>query len=360
MKKTKTRTWEALAHLIFWALAYWLLIQAFAQLRIEKVDVNGVAESSIEVYYFYVPVAIGLIIKIVLVYINLFFLLPKFLTQNKGWKYLILNILLLTLCTFTEFGINEYLESGNPENEHMMHYAGLQTRAALNITFLGLTMGLFLGKKYFQNEKQRQILSEQKLDTELQFLKSQINPHFLFNTLNNLFSMAEVSKNKELSKGISELSNLMRYMLDEATENEVPLTKEVDYLKSVIGIKQLQLLETDDVEITFEVSGHIENMSVAPLILAPFVENALKHGIDHKKRSIVNIGLETSKNQIVFKVSNTKSEQYRNGLMRHSGIGLENVKRRLELIYPERFHLELDDQQDWFKVLLKINLLADD
>lgn len=361
MKKTNQFVvLETLGHTLFWTVCYWIMLLGFSKYILTDTEVGGLSETSLQVVYPYLPVLVGIIGKMIVVYANIFLLLPRFFHSKRWLELTVLNVLLILSASFIEGAIPPTEPDLKVGPSIGSSYAGMAVRLVLNILFAGLATGLFLGKKYFQNEKQKQLLSKQQLATELQFLKSQINPHFLFNTLNNLFSMSEESKNAELSKGISELSDLMRYMLYEAQERLVPLSKEIVYLQSIIGIKKLQLLETDDVTITFNVHGNTNGHKVAPLILSPFVENALKHGINLKSHSSIDIDLTVAHEHLVFEVLNTKANQSSHPMNDYSGIGLENVKRRLELIYPDQFELSIDDQVDRYHVFLKVKIDIDE
>ena len=172
--------------------------------------------------------------------------------------------------------------------------------------------------------------------------------------MNNLFALAEKSGERPLAEGISELSNLMRYMLHEANADRVPLSREIAYLQSVIELQQLRLDEEDDVLISLNVQGDYAGQEIAPLILIPFVENAFKHGIYLQESSFIKISLRIDEEQIFFHLINSKFEQQLNELQESSGIGLENVKRRLSLIYPDTHHLQIDNRSDTFEVKLTL------
>ena len=202
----------------------------------------------------------------------------------------------------------------------------------------------------------REQLLQEKLRTELNFLKSQINPHFLFNTLNNLYAIAERRENRELADGISELANLMRYMLYDCKAERVPLSKELTFLKSIIEIQRLRIAEEDEVVLAFDVEGNYNSKEIAPLILVPFVENAFKHGISPENQSFIKIALLVEENALSFEVRNSVFKDKKNELETHSGIGLENVKRRLELIYPEKYSLDILEENEVFKIKLKLEL----
>ncbi|MCB0459162.1 MAG: histidine kinase [Flavobacteriaceae bacterium] len=232
--------------------------------------------------------------------------------------------------------------------------------------FAGLHLGLFIFYivisfayafifEWYHNEKLRNAIKQEKLKTELNFLKSQINPHFLFNTLNNLFSIAQKNNITELSTGINQLSNIMRYMIYESNSSFVSLQKELEYIDSYIDIQKLRHDETDEVIINFEKKGSFTNVQIAPMILLPFVENAFKHGVSINESSVISIFLEVTKDIIFFKVKNKVHHTY-NTINESSGIGLENVKRRLDLIYSGRHHLNIRNEDNLYEIALKIDI----
>ena len=353
--------WEILAHLLFWVISYWALLQSFAFEYVQEISIDGnsieeISETSTSREYLYFPLLFGLTAKAVLVYVNAFILAPAFFKEKDWKKYIAWTIPLVAATLGLEFGLNaawNYLIGNIP---FYPFFTALSLNLLLSLFFWGLSNAYVFGKQYFKNERLKQQLIQDKLAAELQFLKTQINPHFLFNTLNNLFALSERSKNVELSTGLAELSNLMRYMLYDAKAEQVALDKEVAYLKSVIEIQQLRLSPDDDIAIGLEVEGDYTGKKIAPLILISFVENAFKHGIDLRQSSFIKIKLQMESKRLHFSVVNSKFESQANELDEHSGIGLENVRRRLTLIYPEKHDLKIEESTGVFKVHLLIYL----
>ena len=225
--------------------------------------------------------------------------------------------------------------------------------AVFFICYYGVSLAYALGKNWWKNEQARQTLEKEKLNTELNYLKSQINPHFFFNTLNNLYALSEKNHNSELSAGIASLSSLMRYMLYDAKADEVPMEKEIAHVKNIIEVHQLRYSDDDDYTVSFNVTGDLIDKKIAPLIFAPFVENAFKHGIELNKPSFIKINIEAKENQLLFETSNSNFKKNTDE-HKHAGIGLENVKRRLQLIYPHQHHLTIENKSELFKVKLII------
>jgi len=218
-----------------------------------------------------------------------------------------------------------------------------------------ITMAIKFVKHGFQQRLQLHEIKAKQLQTELSLLKSQINPHFLFNTLNNLFSMALEQGDKTVAEGISRLSHLMRYMIHESGDEEVDLGKEIEQLDRFIELHKLRFTDEDNIRIRFTVVGETNGIQVPPMILMPFVENAFKHGISLRERSTIDMNLSVNGDRLTFSVENTVHTSMQWMRKGESGLGLENVKRRLQLLYPNRHELsiERDDRKCAARLVLK-------
>jgi len=204
-------------------------------------------------------------------------------------------------------------------------------------------------------ERKKQEIENEKLATELSFLKTQINPHFLFNTLNNIYSLAMV-KSEATADAVLKLSSIMRYVLSETKHDTVPLDKEIQFVKHYIELQKVRL--TDKVSIEFNVEGETEGKQIAPLLLIPFVENAFKYGVSTKENSKLLFELKTDAEKIYFNATNDKIT-YDKGHENNTGIGLKNTKRRLELLYPGKHTLNVlqQDKQFIVNLILESNAL---
>ncbi|HVU96158.1 MAG TPA: sensor histidine kinase [Puia sp.] len=218
----------------------------------------------------------------------------------------------------------------------------------------GVALAWFFLKAWAKSELIQAQLQASQLSTEIKFLKSQINPHFLFNTLNNLFSMAQGKGNDELADGISKLSGMMRYMLYDSNEERVPLCKEIAYLEECITLNKLRYAD-EEVKVIFDHTGTAETR-IAPMLFIPFVENAFKHGVAIGQRSAIRIAIAVSGQKLNFSCVNTDYSRIKKMDMQMSGIGLENVKRRLELAYPAKHLLTIDREEGKFIIKLEIDL----
>ena len=203
---------------------------------------------------------------------------------------------------------------------------------------------------WFKNERIKQQLENQNLKTELAFLKSQINPHFLFNTLNNIYILA-YKRSDQTAEAILKLSEMMRYMLYESSNEFVLVQKEVDFIGQLISLQQLRTKEQLCFE--FKTTGSAEQNEIAPLILISFVENIFKHGIlnDCNDPAIVHINIEN--NNLTFYSRNKINQRAKNNT---SGIGLPNVKRRLELLYPGKYDFKITKDETHYSIHLNIQL----
>ena len=181
-----------------------------------------------------------------------------------------------------------------------------------------------------------------------------MNPHFFFNTLNNIYSLAIVKSDKT-AHAVLKLSAIMRYILTETERNLVPLENEVTFIHNYIELQQVRL--TDKVQVNFNIEGNTAPLLVAPLIFIPFVENAFKYGVSTKEQSSIEINLKVTDHTIYFYAKNyiVHSE---NNMMENTGIGINNVKRRLELLYPEKHQLSHVSENGYYIVHLEINTLS--
>lgn len=222
----------------------------------------------------------------------------------------------------------------------------------LSIAFiLALTIEVFnhLKKKEAETIKARNV----NLQNELKLLKSQINPHFLFNSLNNIYTLAGIDSNRT-QKSIINLSDMLRYVLYECDQETVPIKKEVEYIENYL--KLFALKSSKDYPISTELNIENSSIPVAPMLFIPYVENALKHSnIDDRENSFINIKIDADTDTIDFEIENSKPKKT---IIKDDvgGIGLENVKKRLAILYPEKHKLEIKENDSSFKVKLHLEL----
>ena len=249
--------------------------------------------------------------------------------------------------------------SSNQVSDKMLQYRH-QISYDIGI-FAGNTMVLVfaflygISRDWLQRYRQQNQLHQEKLKADVAFLRTQINPHFFFNSLNNIYAITQRNNDSEGGQAIMKLAGMMRYMIYESDSEFVPLSKEVELLDNYIQVAQMKYRIDDPLEVNFNSSGINNGQEIAPLILLPFVENAFKHGISSKGEGTINITIDVIDEQLNLLVENsvfpTKSE-----FKSRPGIGLINVKQRLNLLYPNKFSLSIDKSDDLHRVELTIQL----
>lgn len=294
-----------------------------------------------------------------LVYLHLYVLVPKLLNKKNYILYLITTTLGIVLYSFTVYSLLKWL----PSEEMPATMTRFLGRITPNFDVLEgfIVIILTYALKYTliafitQNELLR--LQKEKLELELNALKSQIHPHFLFNTLNNLYSLT-LKNSEKASEVVLKLSDIMRYVLYQANENKVLLSKEIAFVKNYVDLQRIRY--NQKYTIHFEVEGKIYEQLVAPLLFIDFVENAFKHGLEKRfNDGFVDIKFIYNNNQINLKVINSKGQSDQESDMQkpeQSGIGLTNVKKRLLLIYGAKHQLEINDKEAEFIINLNIDL----
>lgn len=235
-------------------------------------------------------------------------------------------------------------------------------RENLNLTVLpgnllmlaiGIVYGLVLDRG--RQVRQRERLERENLAAEVKYLRSQINPHFLFNTLNNIYAITQRNEDADGGDALLRLSDLMRYMLYDSAGGSVSLSREIEHLRNYMDLMLLKYKAEDPPEIKLDVEGEAETCQVAPLLLLPFVENAFKHGINSKGQGRIQISISITGESLLFKITNSRFQD-RQASDEHKGIGLENVRRRLEHLYPGQHRLELAETGNEYSAKLRIDL----
>jgi two-component system LytT family sensor kinase len=280
-----------------------------------------------------------------------YFLLPRFYYQKKAILFFILAIItMIGVVLVEEFILEKIFFTGDRANT----FGGILLTLSQVLPTIAMLSGFKFGWDALGKQKEVDDLKIAVKESELQFLKSQINPHFLFNNLNNLYSYA-IEQSPKTPEIILELSGLLRYMLYECKEDYVPFTKEVEQLENFINLSEMQIEERG--RVNFSTQDIQSNYQIAPLILIVFIENAFKHSTASQSDDIsINIHLNISDaGTLQFICQNSFLPQSNTDSLLH-GIGLENVKKRLDLIYPNTHQLSLQNNNNIFEVRLKIDL----
>jgi len=352
-------------HALFWlAISYFYFNVSYS--RITFYDQNSIFQDS--KYYdlqFLIPLLVGNVFKALLFYGNTNFLILTFLKKKRYLDYVAYLLGFIVMCYGLEIGTNYFLVELIPQTQpadahppaHFMRLTAMQP--PLYLVVLVVSFGTRFTQDWVQYEKEKRLLIEEKLKTELKFLKSQTNPHFLFNTLNNLYASALSDGSERTAKGIAKLSNLLRYMLYESNVSVIALEKELNYIENYIELQKQRFSgKTKVPQINVEVDiDHPQDYFIAPMLLISFVENAFKHGISKNQTPTIDIRLKVAQQWLKFEVTNTinpySGEQ---PIKEASGLGLQNTQRRLELLYPDQHVLDIIPGEDVFQVVLSLYL----
>ena len=282
-----------------------------------------------------------------------YYLLPRFFYKNRIGRFIVLFIVVILLVIFLEEYVLEKIvfpDSGTAKTIRLINSLFEVLPPIL------LLVGFKLSWDAIQRQNKIEALHRLVAESELQFLNSQINPHFLFNNLNNLYSYA-LENSPKTPEIILQLSSILRYMLYDCKEKLVPLGKELENLHDYIKLSQLQL--EDEGQVNFSVDGDTNNYVITPLLFMVFVENAFKHGTSSLTEKIqINISIQISGNTLYFTCENNYAE-LSNTENLSNGIGLKNVKGRLDLSYPGKHELSIHAEDNWYTVFLKLELTDD-
>lgn len=303
----------------------------------------------------------GFPIHMFLVYLNIYVLMPKFAFKKKYFAYIFLILSVIFIMVLAKFNLTYYLVSTNvwPEGREIDtitvdYIIDMMIGEIYVITFV---TAIKITLDFLKEHQRVANLEKVQLETELLFLKTQISPHFFFNTLNNIYSLA-VEKSKKTPKIILKLSELMRYLLYETKSKRQSLENEILCIQNYLDLERVR--HSDELEIDMFISGDIQDKEIAPILLLSFIENAFKHGV-HKNIGEVKITIDLAikKDFLYFTVSNPmpKITGHKEPFNQSSGIGLENVKKRLALGYNENdYNLNITDKDNMFVVKLKIKV----
>lgn len=337
---------------ILWHVLFWVCYIGMYTL------IYGSFENSYGVEFFWAMAYLPL--KILVAYFTIYFIIPRYFLQKKYVTATLLTILVIVIASFIQRILDIYVF-------YPMYYYDWMSGSAFNVPkIMKITLGLYpavalaafikITKHFYSEESKSQELEQQKLRAELNFLKAQIHPHFLFNTLNNLYALT-LKKSDSSPEVVLKLSELLSYMLYECNSRTVTLHKELNLIENYIALEKIRY--DDRLTVTYNVEGEVNKSNIPPMLLLPFVENAFKHGTSDSLDEVwVNIDIKVEDQTLLFAVQNSNghepggAEEY--GYQK--GIGLTNVNRRLELLYNGYYKLNTEDSSDNYKIELEIQL----
>lgn len=296
------------------------------------------------------------ILTLSIFYINYFVLVPQLVKkEGKFIKYIIALLMVMILSLGVRWTVIYFFGSLYKGVDAMVLSEELIRYFIITAFWTGFLLVFSLLIKlsidWFQNERTQRHLETEKREMELQFLKSQLNPHFLFNALNNIYSLA-YQKSEKTAGAVLKLSEIMRYMIYESNDSKSDLGKEVEYLKSYIELHKLRF--KDGGAIHLHINGEIDGQQIVPLILISFIENAFKHGVANDHDNPIIINLIANQKILHFSVKNKKNKDNYKDKM--GGVGLTNVERRLQLMYPDRYKLNIVNTSTHYTTELMLDL----
>ncbi|MFD2541447.1 sensor histidine kinase [Lacinutrix gracilariae] len=295
-------------------------------------------------------------------YVNYLIFVPYFLLKRKLGLYILVSILFLVLYNYVteELLINtaelQFRNMNRPEN---MPGRPFRIRHIIPVMFslsLFLLGGIFsLVVNFYKREHLSKELENKQKDIKLKFLRNQLNPHFLFNSLNSIYSLVR-SKSDDAPEAVITLSELMRYMLYEVGNEQVLLEKEINYIQNYIALQKLRFKNTEAVKL--KLIGETKKLKIHPLLLISFIENAFKYGTDYKGNTRIDIKIEVNNDKLIFKVENIIGLHKRDE--KNSGVGLQNIKNQLNYLYKDNHELTIMEDKSHYRVLLTLNLKEDE
>lgn len=352
---------------LFLHISAWIIILGLPFYNLYR---TGFPKEFLWVYY------VGVTINGIIFYGNYLWLIPRLFFNNKHLKYYIaafsLGLFMFFVSMFAHHIVFSKLIERNPEfgdrigrNKVERGQGDRPRPVRLPLGPMGVTyftfnalvfsvfaFGMRVIERHADIEKRQKELEREKLNSELAFLKNQISPHFFFNTLNNIYSLIEINK-ADSQKAILKLSKMMRYLLYESDQGEAALSSEIDFMNNYIDLMRLRVSEKVKLDVSFP--EDYDNLSVPPLLFISVIENAFKHGISYREKSFITVKMRITGKVLYFHCENSivrQPESEING----SGIGLENLKKRLLLLFPSRYELNIENLETVFRVTVNIHL----
>jgi two-component system LytT family sensor kinase len=337
---------EPIIHILIWSVLFfmmWYNVQTLGQFRKQDGSI-------------YLPLIWNTLFNTALFYSNVSYLIPRYVFKQQYAKYIIwaivLCVIIISLNTFLDqiYSLSLFSTEKEPFQSDLL--MNIQSK----IIIFSLSVGYGLTSQWIKIQKLEQDIAKDKLTNELKYLKAQINPHFLFNTLNMAYASATKSNDAVTADIIEKLSGLMRYVLYESNEDKVPLENEIQYINNSVNLQVQRLSAELAAQIKYQVIGDLQNLKIAPMILIPFIENVFKHGIILSRVSEVLLSITLEGDFLTLETKNAKPIYPIPGSNNNSGIGLSNAKKRLQLLYPNMHTLEIQEDESEFRIKLKLQI----
>lgn len=295
-----------------------------------------------------------------------FFLIPKYLEKRRIFPFIAISLTLIVLLSLLEFQLDQIilrlfnLPTGPDEiSDKMMTFYRRKSYdfPILPVNLVIFTLGILYGlsRDWIRKYRHESKMLQEKMRADIDLLRSQINPHFFFNALNNIYAITQRNQDDEAGQAIMKLSGLMRYMIYDSSGAEISLARELEHVENYLEVARLKFAKEDKVDFRLQKDDNFRNHKIAPLLLIPFVENAFKHGVGSKGEGYIHLNFRLNGDELHFQIENPilgKEESWK----KHPGIGLDNVKKRLQLLYSGRYRLDISDSKGIFKVELTIRL----
>ncbi len=306
----------------------------------------------------------NLSLLLVLFLINLFVLVPRFLFNDKRSQYFVIVTVMIFAVAVISFIIHPMgpphgdgrgiqqpnIQSDFPNNLLPM-LGGILNNLITSLLILGSSTALELEYKWRTEQKLRKDAEKEQLKTNLALLRHQVSPHFFMNTLNNIHSLIEIDSDKA-QDAIERLSTLMRYLLYDSAQNTIELKKEIEFIHSFVSLMQLR--HSDEVEIKILIPDQVPDIKIQPMLFISLLENAFKHGVSYPNKSYIYLEIQLHENTLSCNIKNSKHKAAKNRYDEYSGIGLENIKKSLNLLYEQDYSLNISDKEHEFEVNLII------
>lgn len=352
----KKKTVEYVIYLLFWSV---LLLAPLFGAFIKDASFLPTKDEMLSYWEFLLP-------ALILFFLNNNILMPFLLYKKRGRLFVLYLLCIIVACTiiYMSFPLKEPPGIDNvkvPVKREVYGFFVNPFNVQILIAAFVLVFNICVRLFFFTIRRDEHVkeLEKEHLRSNLEYLRYQINPHFFMNTLNNIHALIDIDKEKA-QKCVHEFSKMMRYVLYDTSVAYVPLEKEISFLKGYIDLMRLRY--TDKLEIKSSFAKDTDGFYVPPMLILQFVENAFKHGVTYKKKSIIDISLQLDEanGMVVFTCRNTKPETPAAPfLVEQGGIGVENARKRLELLFGKKATLRIDSDSDWYNVELKMPVQYD-